>query len=305
MVPAGGRVGTTERREGRQALEAHMPELVPTYHRLVELMPDDPLVPRALSLYCPTPYLTGCSQAVWGRPPARLIRNYDYSPVLWEGLLLHSSWTGSKVIAMSDCLWGALDGINEHGLAVSLTFGGSREIGPGFGIPLIVRYVLETCRTTQEAVRALTRIPCHMAYNVTALDRAGRYVTVHLAPRVAAVVTDEPVATNHQAVGGWLRYVEASGSIDRKRLLRERVEDGEETEARFLQRFFEPPLFSHRYEGGWGTLYTADYAVREGTARYFWPGQPELVEHVDSFREEERLLRYSDRKAAQERRTIS
>ena len=43
---------------------------------------------------------------------------------------------------MSDCLWGLLDGINDAGLAVSLAFGG-RATREGFGIPLVVRYLLE------------------------------------------------------------------------------------------------------------------------------------------------------------------
>ena len=74
---------------------------------------------------------------------------------------------------MLDCLWGLLDGINDAGLAISLTFGGRPQVGEGFGIPLIIRYVLETCRNTGEAMRALRRIPVQMSYNVTALDQEG------------------------------------------------------------------------------------------------------------------------------------
>ena len=59
---------------------------------------------------------------------------------------------------MSDCLWGLLDGINDSGLAVSLTFGGRKDVGDGFAIPLVVRYVLETCDTVAEARAALARV---------------------------------------------------------------------------------------------------------------------------------------------------
>ena len=38
---------------------------------------------------------------------------------------------------MSDCLWGLLDGMNDDGLGVSLTFGGRRVLGDGFGIPIV------------------------------------------------------------------------------------------------------------------------------------------------------------------------
>ena len=48
--------------------------------------------------------------------------------------------------------------MNEYGLVVALSFGGSREVGDGFGIPLILRYdrkqgaskmkVMQTATTT-------------------------------------------------------------------------------------------------------------------------------------------------------------
>ena len=75
---------------------------------------------------------------------------------------------------MSDCLWGLLDGMNDAGLAVSLTFGGRACVGDGFGIPLVVRYLLETCATVAEARAALDRVPVNLAHNLTLVDRARR-----------------------------------------------------------------------------------------------------------------------------------
>ena len=77
------------------------------------------------------------------------------------------------MLGTGDCLWGLLDGLNEDGLAASLTFGGSREVGTGFGISIVMRYLLETCTTVAEALSVLDRVPVHMAYNVTVLDAAG------------------------------------------------------------------------------------------------------------------------------------
>ena len=59
----------------------------------------------------------------------------------------------------SDGLWGLVDGMNDAGLAVSLTFGGRRVVGDGFGVPLILRYVLQTCATADEAGEVLARVP--------------------------------------------------------------------------------------------------------------------------------------------------
>ena len=72
---------------------------------------------------------------------------------------------------MSDCLWGLLDGINDAGLAVALAFGGrQRARADGFGITLVVRYLLETCDTVEQACATLARLPVHAPYNLTLAD---------------------------------------------------------------------------------------------------------------------------------------
>ncbi len=171
-----------------RAMRAAMPELAPTYARLCELPGGSDRAARFLSLCCPPAYLSGCSQLVWHSGEPVLIRNYDYAPWLYEGALLLTAWNGHRVMAMSDCAWGVLDGMNEDGLAVSLSFGGRRALGVGFGVPLLLRYVLEFCTTVAEAAEAITRTPVHMAYNVTMVDRKGHFLTLFLAPDHAAVV---------------------------------------------------------------------------------------------------------------------
>ena len=182
----------------RKALATHMPELLQTYDLLVELAGGGDLASRFLSLYCPPAYLRGCSQAVWTGSPPILVRNYDYSPRLFEGTILRTEWNGRAVVGTGDCLWGLVDGINEDGLALSLSFGGRRAVGEGFGVPLLLRYALEFCRSTQEAVDALCRVPTHMSYNVTVLDGAGHYKTVFIAPDRTPVVKTLAMTTNHQ-----------------------------------------------------------------------------------------------------------
>ncbi len=236
-----------------------MPELVPVYQRLVALAGGGDQVARLLALWCPTPYLTGCSQAVWRRGNPVLVRNYDYLPELWDGVLLSSAWTGRRVIGMLDSLWGVLDGINEDGLAVSLAFGGRQVVGPGFGMPLILRYILESCVDVPEAVDVLLRVPSHMSYNVTLLDAAGRYRTVFVAPDRPAAVTHRAIASNHQRVVEWEAYAHATATIGRERVMRARLDDPLETVGRFVQRFLEPPLHTSPAHLGWGTLYTAVY----------------------------------------------
>lgn len=252
-------------------LRKHMPELLPTYERLVELAGGGDVAARFLTLYRPPPYLSGCSQAVWPGEEPVLVRNYDYSPQLFEGTLLHSAWNGRQVIAVGDCLVGVLDGINDAGLSVSLTFGGRRVVGDGFGVPLVLRYILEFCETTAEAAEVLRRVPTHMSYNVTVLDRRGEFKTAFLAPDRPAVLRQFPVATNHQGQIEWHQHARATATLERERFLFFRFADSEETEDGFTTSFLHSPLYSLAYTNGFGTLYTAVYRPHAGCAEYRWP----------------------------------
>lgn len=271
--------------ESRRMLKNYMPELLPIYDGFVQAVGGGDVRARMLSLYRPTPYLSGCSQAVWLGDDPVLVRNYDYRPELCEGVLLNTRWPGLRVMAMSDCLWGALDGVNEAGLCAALSFGGRPVVGEGFGVPLVLRYVLQTCSSVAEAVGVLCRVPIHMAYNITLLDASGKHRTVQVAPDRPPNITDSPVATNHQGGGDWPRYAMATSSEEREQYLRQCVANPDETPAKLEQRFLQPPLHSRNYTGGWGTLYTATYRPREGSVNLCWPGR-DFTCCMDEFREQ-------------------
>lgn len=281
--------------ESRRMLREYMPELVPTYERLVALAGGGDLVARFLAFYNPPPYITGCSQAVW--PDVYepiLVRNYDYSPRLCEASLLLSQWNDKKVIAMGDCLWGVLDGMNESGLAVSLAFGGRKAVGEGFGVPVILRYILEFCETIDEAVEVLSRVPIHMSYNVTLLDKNNRFKTAFLAPDRAPVIRQLGVATNHQGRIEWHRHANATSSVEREQFLSSRLADTEETEQGFVRSFLYPPLYSYEYERGFGTIYTAVYRPNLGQMELRWLGS-KWSHSFDHFEEGSRIIRFPSR----------
>lgn len=256
-----------------RALKRHMPELVPTYERLVELVGGSDLAARFLSLYCPPPYLSGCSQAIWPGDEPLLVRNYDYAPALCDGVILSTKWNGQWVTGISDGLFGLVDGMNEAGLAVSLTFGGRTIVGDGFGVPLIIRYVLEFCKTAQEAAEALEGIPCHMSYNVTAIDATGKHFTAYLSPDRGTLITDARVATNHQDNVEWHRHARATATVERERFLLQRLTLHDEPANRFIDAFMKPPLYSTAFHRGFGTIYTAVYWPERGKLEYRWPGE--------------------------------
>ena len=267
----------------RYALETHMPELVPTYERLVQLAGGGDLAARMLSLYDPPPLVTGCSQAVLTHPEPLLVRNYDFDPKLLEGVIALTAYTGRRVLGMSDCLWGLLDGVNEAGLAMSLAFGGRRVTAPGFAMPLIVRYLLELCATTREAVAVLARLPVQAAYNLTIVDRDGDAVTAHVGPDHAADIGRALVATNHQRTVDWPEHAEAVRSEEREQCMLDLLEAGA-GEQEFVAAFLAPPLYSTGYEDGFGTLYTAVYRPAEGAVDFRWP-EATWRQSIDAFDE--------------------
>jgi predicted choloylglycine hydrolase len=265
-----------------KAIKEHMPELVPVYERLCDLVDAGDRAARFLSLYRPTPFMAGCSQAIWTRDEYALVRNYDYAPTLCEGVNLLSVWTNRRVIAMTDCFWGVLDGINEGGLAVALAFGGRKNVGKGFGIPLILRYVLETCCSVSQAIDVLQRVPSHMSYNISLLDAKADHATVFVAPDRPAEVTQHAVCTNHQRQVEWPEHAHRTRTLERQRYLCDVLAQPAETLDSLISRFLHPPLYHVVSPQRWRTLYTACYLPQRGTANYLWP-MDRWVQSIDHF----------------------
>lgn len=291
---ARGGDGRPRLREAERALRRHMPEMEPVWQRLVDAVGGDDEVARFLSFWTPPPYLVSCSQAVaMDDDGPLLIRNYDLDPALNESTMLHSAWRGRRVMGMAEGMAGLADGMNESGLAASLTFGGRTVVGPGFGVPLIMRYVLEVCDDTDDAVEALRAVPCHMSYNVTVLDRRGRWATVFLSPDRPALVTDRRATTNHQPGDTISQRGHASRTRERERRLERLLADPRRGGADLARAFARAPLFSTEYHRAFGTVYTAAYRPGSGEATLSWRSGPAMSWRMDAFRPSECAVTYS------------
>ena len=162
---------------------------------------------------------------------------------------------------MSDCAWGLLDGINEDGLAVSLSFGGRRDVGEGFGVPLIVALRAQDLqphrcrRSTGEDPRAheLQRDPGRSRRRIC--DRP------FWRPASAAIFAVPP-PPNHQQRIEWQQHpchllggapsppaADAAGQRARRETL--------------IGAFLRPPIYSTAFDRGFGTVYSA-YWPNEG-----------------------------------------
>ncbi|MDX8398999.1 MAG: C45 family peptidase [Gallionellaceae bacterium] len=287
---SGGELKRPSLQECRNALQTYMPEFIPLWEHLINITQADDNDARLLSFYCPAPYQSGCSQAAWTRYTPTLVRNYDYAPEYCEGRIMKTHWHNTNVIASTDCLWGVLDGMNEHGLSVSLAFGGNESVTEGFGIPIILRYVLEFCTSAEEAVKVLCRVPAHMAYNITILDAYAQVRTVELSPFSDPKVTYKPLAVNHQGDFELTNYALFSRSFERQQFLINKLYDPLSSIESFVNSFEYSPLFTSNYAQGFGTLYTAIYNTELRAMEYRWPNGIRMYQSFSFFEEYEILV---------------
>ncbi len=276
-----------------KALQCYMPELLPVYESMVELAGGGDHAARFLSQYSPPPLFRGCSQAVYLKDEPVIVRNYDYSPYVFDGLVMRSHFDKVPVIAMIDCMSGVLDGMNQHGLAVSMSFGGLEEFGEGFGITILLRYLLEYANNVQEAVELVKDIPVHGTYNITLLDKSANFSTLAIAPGETTREILTPVATNHQTLGGWPLYEEKVQTKTRFDYLNGVIDRQEDTADSFALKFLHPPLYNTQFARGFGTLYTAAYYPSRNECRYIWPTN-EWQFNFDNFQETEYHAKFID-----------
>ncbi len=278
-------------KKAKAMLKKYMPEMVSTYEHLCKLSDASPRAAHFLTGWCPPAYVHACSQAAYNSDVIQLVRNYDYHPEFFEGTLMLSKWNGKKVISNNDCLMGSVDGMNEDGLAISLTFGGRDVVGKGFGIPFILRYVLEFCSNVEESVEALKQIPSHMSYNITVIDRSGSIKTVMMAPDSNAVVTDDHYTTNHQYKVEWPDNGIFNKTIERSEYLKLILANKGLTPEKLADAFLRPPLYNSLFKEGFGTMFTSIYRPEEGTVKFRWP-KNKMEQSFDTFTEDSRHIEF-------------
>ena len=201
-----------------------------------------------------------------GRATARpmLVRNYDYAPSRMEGVIWSTAPAQRRVIGMSDCLWGLLDGMNDAGLAVSLTFGGRRVAGRRVRHPDRRALPAGDVRGRRGARATLARLPYSLSHNLTMVDRAASVLTAYLSPDREPIFREFPAATNHQGIVEWPEQARATRTIERERLHRRPARRPRRRRTRSSTRSCGPRLFSTAYASGFGTLYTAAYRAARG-----------------------------------------
>ncbi|MEV5710788.1 C45 family peptidase [Actinoallomurus sp. NPDC052274] len=242
----------------RALFETHMPELVPILDLLAGQL-GRPGGETYLTHAAIRPFFSGCTQ-IGGK--GVLLRNYDFPPDECEGTIVSSRFL-RPVIGMREAGWGLLDGMNDAGLAVSLTFGGRFVHGPGFTILIVLRYLLETCETVGQAIGRLRELPIAIPQNVTLADH-DRAATVYVGPDTPLIEATDACAANHQHLPTPQDQEAFTRTHERLAAVRAAGPD--------VGAMLRPPLYQTAYETGQGTVYTAHYRPAEGRVTYHWPG---------------------------------
>lgn len=128
-----------------------------------------------LSMYC-YEYTNHCTcMAVKDNENIIFGRNSDFL-VSIEKLYMNCLYNLDNVYAFNGNTTAFIemeDGINEYGLAVGLTFIYPTIIKPGFNAGMIVRMLLEKCKTTEESLTLLKTIPIASQQTITIADAKG------------------------------------------------------------------------------------------------------------------------------------
>jgi predicted choloylglycine hydrolase len=191
-------------------------------------------------------------------------RNYDYHPKTYEGRFV--IWTPTKGfshIGFAQRIIGRMDGMNEHGLAVGYHFVNRLHAGDGLLCTTITRLILETCKSTKDAIHLLKELPHRHSFNYSMLDRSGHAAVVEASPRNVIVRNKSDYwCTNHFETAEMIpeNQRHLAHSLQRKETLKTLYE---KTNRPYdIYKAFNDPeygVFQTDYHNWSGTLHSAIY----------------------------------------------
>lgn len=107
-------------------------------------------------------------------------RNSDFFTALEDsyGSFLHREDGAYSFLGNSTAFTEIEDGVNEHGLAVGITFVVPKRVKPGLNTGLLARFLLERCKTVDEAISAVKKLPIATAQTLTLADKTGKIAVI-------------------------------------------------------------------------------------------------------------------------------
>lgn len=136
--------------------------------------------------------IRGCTAFAFVRN-GRIIygRNNDLPPILREGSKseIYGPAGGNCFNITTSSFVNGEEGLNEHGLAVAMTFvmTGLEKIQAGFNSCFVVRYLLEKADSTEAAISLLKPLPIASNCNILLADRIGNMAVVECTSAVKRI----------------------------------------------------------------------------------------------------------------------
>jgi predicted choloylglycine hydrolase len=226
---------------------------------------------RAMTLFSgydlPKVEAMGCTAVI---TPTYYVRNYDFSPVLYDHLFVLQQVEGAYASGgYSLQVIGRHEGANEHGLAIGFHFVNNAEYLTGISAWTAVRMVLDCCKTTGEAITLLKELPHATCYNFSIGDKLGHMAIVKATPYEVNVQQDVSyvACVNHFLEDIMAKYnrTNLTNSSDRYMYLQSLKENHMQgLDVYELFKDVASPLFFEQYEQLFGTLHTFYYDFAKG-----------------------------------------
>lgn len=244
------------------------PHLLDELHGLSEAL--EISIQRAASLFSgydvPKTEAMGCSAMI---TKDYYVRNYDFGPKLYDGLfsLVQPENTFATAGYNMQGL-GRHDGVNEHGLTVGLHFVSNHNYSVGLSPWISIRMILDTCKTTDDAIQMLKELPHVACYNFSIGDKKEHIAVIEATPSNIIVRQDQELIScvNHfQDINLKMKNRPSiEGSIKRNDFIQS-FRGSEFTQEEIFECFAnkESPLFFNNYDELFGTLHTFSYAYKD------------------------------------------
>ena len=217
-------------------------------------------------------------------------RSYEFGDTMDDLRLCTTRVQGKYAhIGFSSLLFGRLDGMNEHGLSVTMSAAGlpvgllpgmKPPIQNGFHFWALLRAILDQCQTVEEAITLAQEFPLCCNLNLIVAHKSGVAALIEIATphhsvkRIDASTADQFVcSTNHLTQPEMLHYIPTmmKNSGVRYRSITSRLKKAspqitKETIKGILSDPHPAGLCFHYYQEFFGTLWSLIFDLNEGTA---------------------------------------
>ena len=137
-------------------------------------------------------HVRGCTAFAYEKDGRALYgRNNDLQPCLREGCKseIYAPENGNRFNITTSSFINGEEGLNEHGLAVCMTFvmTSPDKIQAGFNSCFIVRYLLEKADNTEQAAALLMELPVASNCNILLADKSGCMAVAECTPSIKKI----------------------------------------------------------------------------------------------------------------------